>query len=68
MYQDIENTLELQVDLGVDVVDVEVEQSVKYPVNFILGGQWDINRSFSVLAEFGIGERESQMLNFNFRF
>jgi hypothetical protein len=68
MYQDIENTLELPVDIGEDVLNVEIEQSVKHPVNFVFGGQWDINRSFSVLAEFGIGERQSQMLNFNFRF
>lgn len=68
MYQDIENTLELPIDIGEDVLEVEIEQSVKHPVNFVLGGQWDINRSFSVLAEFGFGERQSQMLNFNFRF
>jgi hypothetical protein len=68
MSQDIDNRLELQVDIGLDVLDVELDQSVKHAVNFIFGGQWDINRSFFLLAEFGIGQRQSQMLNLNYRF
>jgi hypothetical protein len=68
MYQDIANTLEVPVDIGEDVLEVELDQSVQNPLNFLLGGQWDINRSFSILAEFGIGKRQSQMINLNLRF
>jgi hypothetical protein len=68
MYQDIANILEVPVDIGDDVLEVELDQSVQNPVNFVFGGQWDINRSFSVLAEFGIGKRTSQMINLNYRF
>jgi len=68
MSQNIANTLELQVDIGEDVLDVHIDQSVQNSVNFVFGGQWDINRSFSVLAEFGIGKRQSQMINLNYRF
>ena len=65
---DIDNTLELQVDIGEDVLDVALDQSTQSPTNFLIGGQWDINRSFSVLAEFGFGKRTSQMVNLNYRF
>ncbi len=68
MYQDIENTLELQIDVGEDVLDVALDQSTQSPTNFLIGGQWDINRSFSVLAEFGFGNRTSQMVNLSYRF
>lgn len=68
MSQDIANTLELEIDIGEDVLEVDIDQSVQNAVNFIFGGQWDINRSFSLLAEFGIGQRQSQMLNLNYRF
>lgn len=68
MSQNIANTLELQIDIGEDVLDVDIDQSVQNSVNFVFGGQWDIDRSFSVLAEFGIGKRQSQMINLNYRF
>jgi hypothetical protein len=68
MYQDIAQVLELQLDLGGDTVEVVIDQSTQVPTNFLIGGQWDINRSFSVLAELGLGDRQSQMLNFTYRF
>lgn len=68
MYQDIEQTLDLEIDIGKNTVDVEIDQSTAEPWNYLIGGQWDINRSFAVLAEFGFGERSSQMLNITYRF
>ena len=68
MYQEIEQTLELNIDIGRNVVDVKLDQSTAEPWNYLIGGQWDINRSFAILAEFGFGERKSQMLNFTYRF
>jgi hypothetical protein len=54
---------------GIAVVEeVQNEESTQEPVNYVIGGQWDINRSFSVLAELGFGKRESQMLNLTYRF
>lgn len=68
MYQDIAQTLDLQLGIGADTVLVSIEQSTQEAFNYVIGGQWDINRSFSVLAELGFGERTSQMLNFTYRF
>ena len=68
MHQDIANTLEIQVDVGDDVLDVSLYQEAAHPTNYLIGAQWDINRSFSVLAEFGFGKRTSQMINLNYRF
>jgi len=68
MYQDIAQTLDLQADIGEDVLLVSIEQSTQEPYNYVVGGQWDINRSFSILAELGFGKRTSQMLNLTYRF
>jgi len=68
MYQDVAQALDLPLDIGDSVLDVSIDQSTQAPWNYLVGGQWDINRSFSLLAEFGFGERKSQMLNLTFRF
>jgi hypothetical protein len=68
MYQDIAQVLELQLDLGDDVVNVVIDQATQEAVNFVIGGQWDINRSVSILAEVGLGERRSEMLSLTYRF
>jgi hypothetical protein len=68
MYQDIEQVLELELPVGDETLNVLIDQSTQEPLNYIVGGQWDINRSFSVLAELGFGERRSEMLNLTYRF
>ena len=68
MYQDIDQVLDLALDVGEDVLRVSLDQSTQEPLNYVAGGQWDINRSFSVLAELGFGVRKSQMLNLTYRF
>ena len=68
MYQDISQTLDLPLDIGEDTLLVTIEQSTKEAYNYVIGGQWDISRSFSVLAEIGMGKRKSQMLNLTYRF
>jgi len=68
MYQDISQVLDLPLDIGSDVLLVSIDQSTQTPWNYLVGGQWDINRSFSILAEFGFGDRKSQMLNLTYRF
>jgi hypothetical protein len=68
MYQDIAQTLDLELGIGDDILLVSIDQSTQQAWNYLIGGQWDINRSFSVLAEFGFGERKSQMLNLTYRF
>ncbi len=68
MYQDISQTLDLPLDIGEDTLLVTIEQSTQEAYNYLIGGQWDINRSFSVLAEIGMGKRKSQMLNLTYRF
>jgi hypothetical protein len=68
MYQDIEQTLDLEVNVGKNNLLVSIDQSTQEAYNYLIGGQWDVNRSFSILAEIGLGKRESQMLNFTYRF
>lgn len=68
MYQDIAQVLDLPLDIGDDTLLVTIEQSTQEAYNYVIGGQWDVNRSFSILAEIGLGKRESQMLNFTYRF
>jgi len=68
MYQDIQQTLDIPVNIGDRNAIVSIEQETKEAWNYLLGGQWDINRSFSVLAELGFGKRKSQMLNATYRF
>jgi len=68
MYQDVSQTLDLPLDIGENNLLVTIDQSTQEKYNYVVGGQWDINRSFSVLAEFGFGKRKSQMLNLTYRF
>lgn len=68
MYQDISQTLDLLVPIGEETLLVSIDQSTGEKMNYLIGGQWDINRSFAILAEFGFGKRKSQMLNFTYRF
>ena len=68
MYQDVAQTLDLRLDIGSDTLLVTIDQSTQEKYNYLVGGQWDVNRSFSILAELGFGKRTSQMLNFTYRF
>ncbi len=68
MYQDISQTLDLPLDIGEDTLLVSIDQSTQEAYNYVIGGNWDITRSFSILAEIGLGKRTSQMLNFTYRF
>ena len=54
MYQDIAQTLDLLLDIGEDDLLVTIDQSTQEAYNYVIGGQWDINRSFSILAELGL--------------
>jgi len=68
MYQDVSQTLDLPLDIGENTLLVTIDQSTQEKYNYVVGGQWDINRSISVLAELGFGKRKSQMLNLTYRF
>ena len=68
MYQDISQTLDLPLDIGEDTLLVSIDQSTQEAYNYVIGGTWDITRSFSILAEIGMGKRTSQMLSFTYRF
>ena len=57
-----------KLDIGDELLPVTIEQATQSSTNYLVGGQWDVNRSFSILAELGFGDRESQMLSFTYRF
>ncbi|MDH3924153.1 MAG: hypothetical protein OET41_06055 [Xanthomonadales bacterium] len=68
MYQDIAQILDLPIDIGEDTLLVSIEQATQVPWNYVIGGQWDINRSLSLLVELGFHKRTSQMVNLTYRF
>ena len=68
MYQDISQTLDLPLDIGDDTLLVTIDQSTQEAYNYVIGGNWDFNRSFSLLVEIGLGKRKSQMLSLSYRF
>jgi hypothetical protein len=68
MYQDIAQTLDIPLDIGESTLLVSIEQETQVPWNYVIGGQWDINRSFSLLVELGFHKRKSQMVNLTYRF
>ena len=51
MYQDIEQTIDLQSEIDVDELLISIDQSTQVSINYIAGAQWDVNPSFSFLAE-----------------
>ena len=76
MYQDISQVLDLEGPLPQEASDiinqpilkVSVDQSTQIPWNGLFGGRWEIGKGFEMLAEFGFGQRRSNMLNLTYRF
>ena len=68
MYQDIAQTLDLPINVGDDILLVSIDQSTQVSWNYLIGGQWDINRSFALLVELGFNKRKSQMVALTYRF
>lgn len=46
MYQDIAQLLNLEIDAGINILNVSIDQSTQEPLNYVVSSQWDINRSF----------------------
>lgn len=78
MYQDVEQTLQGSlVDLGLpgnlgaalpNTARFEVKQHLQTPWNALLGLQYQLNESWSLLGEFGFGERQSLFFSIDRRF
>lgn len=68
MYQDVAQILDLPIDIGENTLLVSIDQATQVPWNYVIGGQWDINRSLSLLVELGFHKRKSQMVNLTYRF
>ena len=68
MYRDVSQIPDIPLNLGDDTLIVSIDQSTQRAYNYLIGGQWDINRSFAIIAEFGFGEQKCQMLSFTYRF
>ncbi len=76
MYQDISQVLDLEVPLPQDastiidqsLLQVSVDQSTQVPWNGLFGGRWEIGKGVEMLAEFGFGQRRSNMFNLTYRF
>jgi hypothetical protein len=68
MYQDIDQTLDLLIPAGTRQLEVSIEQGTRAPWNTVLGGRWEFAWGLELLAEFGFGQRRSNMLNLTWRF
>ena len=55
-----------------DIIGEEIGYSmrlgVKEPINFILGGSWQINQHMNLMVETGMGDRSQLMVGFEYRF
>ena len=65
MHQDIAQTLELIVPNSQLVV--LLGQQSKQPLNYLVGGRWNITEEFEILIDVGFGSRKSQMINLSYR-
>ena len=78
MYLHVNQTISDKVNLRetapdiADIVGDEIGYSmtlgVKEPINFIIGGGWQINRHMNLMVEAGVGDRSQFMLGFDYRF
>lgn len=68
MHQDLEQTLEVDTQFGGIPVTATVEEEAEEPLNYIVGGRWQIDRHWHATLELGFGEREHWMANFGYRF
>ena len=66
MQQNIRQMLDIQVP-GLPFV-VEVEQETASPVNYLMGGRWNITEEIELLLEGGVGERQQVFSSLSYRF
>jgi hypothetical protein len=72
MYQNINQTLDLEIPndsgVGPPILNVVIDQETDAPLNYLVGGRWEIGKGFEALLELGFGERRSTMANLTYRF
>jgi len=66
MQQNIRQMLDIQVP-GLPFV-VEVEQETASPINYLVGGRWNITEEVELLLEGGMGERQQVFSSLSYRF
>ena len=55
-------------DIVGDEIGYSMTLGVKEPINFIIGGAWQINQHINLMLEAGLGDRSQFMLGFDYRF
>ncbi|HBH50062.1 MAG TPA: hypothetical protein DDX98_15565 [Bacteroidales bacterium] len=51
-----------------DEIGYEMELGVKEPLNYLVGGSWQMNPRMNLMIEAGVGDRSQIMVGFDFRF
>lgn len=69
MYQDLKQTLEVNTTFNGIPVTAVVEQEAAEPLNYVVGGRWNIDPRFQITLEWGFGEqRDHWLANAGYRF
>ena len=78
MYLHVSQTISDKINLAetapdiADIIGDEIGYSmmlgVKEPINFIIGGAWQINKHMNLMIEAGMGDRSQMMIGFDYRF
>ena len=55
-------------DIIGDEIGYSMTLGVKEPINFIIGGAWQINQHMNLMVETGMGDRSQLMIGFDYRF
>jgi hypothetical protein len=68
MKQDIEQ--QIAISIPGDKVVVLIDQHTSSPVNYLIGGQWNITEEWSIIAEtnFAFSDRQQFMFQLGYRF
>lgn len=66
MQQNIRQVLDIQVP-GLPLV-VEIDQETASPINYLVGGRWNITEEFELLIEGGMGARKQVLSSLSYRF
>lgn len=67
MHQNVAQVLDLSIPINGETLNVSIDQSTQAEINTLIGARWEFTPAFEAQLEFGLGERQSQMLNISYR-
>lgn len=67
MHQEVAQILDLSIPINGETLKISIDQSTQAATNTLIGARWEFTPAFEAQLEFGLGERQSQMLNISYR-